>query len=442
MSILISLMLLVAAPEAGQLPTLRTVDGHFLDRAGDEVRLRGVNIISKNAATRYKSEHTEEDFARLREWGMNCVRLGILWDGVEPAPGEYDESYLDYVAMRVEQAARHGLYVFLDMHQDLYSVKYSDGAPAWATLDGGMPHVTGSVWSDSYLLSPAVQTAFDNFWANAPGPGGVGIQDRYAAMWAHVAKRFADTPSVIGYDLMNEPFPGSVVKQLPAAISKSRLATLLEERLGEGFEPASLSEQWYDPEGRSRITALFNDMEVYKAFTDAQDELNRHFEQESLMPMYRRVATAIRAVDSDGILFLETSYLCNAGVRSGIEPIVLNGVRDSQQAFAPHGYDIVVDTPDLAKSNPERLAYIFRRHAETAARLEMPILVGEWGAFGSAGPEVRAAVQQVIAQLDEYQCSDTYWDYGHYLLDADYRDLLRREPPAPPYTLPDTVVAP
>ena len=38
-----------------------------------------------------------------------------------------------------------------------------------------------------------------------PGPGGVGVRTRYAAMVGHVAGRFAHEPAVAGYDVMNEP---------------------------------------------------------------------------------------------------------------------------------------------------------------------------------------------------------------------------------------------
>ena len=55
----------------------------------------------------------------------------------------------------------------------------------------------------------AMWRAYDHFWANDPGPGGVGLQDRYAAAWRHVAARFRDAPGVQGFDLFNEPFPGS-----------------------------------------------------------------------------------------------------------------------------------------------------------------------------------------------------------------------------------------
>jgi len=44
----------------------------------------------------------------------------------------------------------------------------------------------------NYLVQPAVNRAFDNFWANAAGPGGVGIGDRYAAAWRQVGSRFGE----------------------------------------------------------------------------------------------------------------------------------------------------------------------------------------------------------------------------------------------------------
>lgn len=59
---------------------------------------------------------------------------------MEPQPGVYDDAYLGRVKEVVEQAEKYGIYVFLDMHQDLYSVKFIDGAPVWATLDEGLPH--------------------------------------------------------------------------------------------------------------------------------------------------------------------------------------------------------------------------------------------------------------------------------------------------------------
>ena len=361
-------------------PFLRVQGGRFIDAQGRQVLLHGMNVISKSKDTNYLSWHRREDFARLREWGMNCIRLGIIWDGIEPEPGKYDEVYLDSVEERVAWAAEHDLYVFLDMHQDLFSVLYSDSAPAWATLHEDRPHVKGAVWSDSYLMSPAVQVAFDNFWANAPASDGVGIQDHYAAAWQHVAARFANNPTVIGYDIMNEPFEGTSVMAAQAALLQSDFAARLASRLGDLVQsPEEIAGLWQQPDGRAVITSHLEDITLYRAFVDAQTEPSQLFEREHLQGMYQRVANAIRAVDPCHILLLETSYHCNAGVSSAIEPVVgLDGQRDRQQAYAPHAYDIVVDTPALAKANSQRVELIFARHGETARRLEMPMIIGEW----------------------------------------------------------------
>lgn len=61
----------------------------------------------------------------------------------------------------------------------------------------------------NYLEMPALQRAYDHFWENSPGPGGIGLQDRYAAAWRHVAQRFRGDRSVLGYELFNEPWPGT-----------------------------------------------------------------------------------------------------------------------------------------------------------------------------------------------------------------------------------------
>ena len=57
---------------------------------------------------------------------------------------------------------------------------------------------------------PALYRAFDHFWANDPGPGGVGLQDRYDAAWHHVAARFARAQHTVGYDRSTSPGPARI----------------------------------------------------------------------------------------------------------------------------------------------------------------------------------------------------------------------------------------
>jgi endoglycosylceramidase len=102
----------------------------------------------------------------------------------------------------------------LDFHQDLYNERFQgEGWPDWAVQDDGLPAQPQSGFPGNYLAMPALQRSFDHFWDNDPGPGGVGLQDRYAAAWRHVASRFHDNPSVLGYDLLNEPWPGTLWQQ-------------------------------------------------------------------------------------------------------------------------------------------------------------------------------------------------------------------------------------
>ena len=40
---------------------------------------------------------TDDDIKTLASYGSNIVRLGVIWEAVEKAPGVYDMEYLDEV---------------------------------------------------------------------------------------------------------------------------------------------------------------------------------------------------------------------------------------------------------------------------------------------------------------------------------------------------------
>jgi len=402
----------------------------FIDPQGRQVILHGINLVNKNTNKNYLGDETSEDFIAMKEWGFNCIRMGIIWDGLEPEPGIYDDKYLQGIDERISWAKENGLYVFLDMHQDLYSVKYSDGAPEWATITEDMPHIKdGAIWSDAYFASLAVQTALDNFWNNTPAPDGIGIQEHYARAWKYVAERYANETSVIGYDLMNEPFLGHEAQQiLPAMVTKGMeiLATIDGAQLQSAEE---LEEQLANDEGRFEILQRLCDTEIYSSIIDETFHIYSQFERTKLMSMYQRVANAIREVDKNHILFLETTMGSNMGVYSSIEPVLdKDGNRDPLQAYAPHGYDLVTDTKFVASPCSERIKLIFERHGETAKRLNMPMLVGEWGAYGLR-TETLPAAQEVVRLFEKLLCSDTYWDYSKNIFQTDHFKALNRPYP-------------
>ena len=400
---------------------VRVEGQRFVDPEDRQVLFSGINFISKNPEENYLPPLGKDTFEQFKRWGFNCIRLGIIWDGLEPEPGKYNEDYLKEIDKRIQWAAENDIYVFLDMHQDLYGAKYSDGAPDWATLDEGKPHYTGAVWSDSYLISPAVQTAFDNFWKNAPAPDGTGIQDHYAKLWKHIAERYAENTTVIGYDIMNEPFMGSSAQELLPLMLGAYALVYAEET---GQMPPSAEELeaiWADETSRIKALELIATEDKYSRVVDAVYELSAGFEKNHLQPMYQKVADAIRSVDRHHILFFNHNYFANTGVSTALEATTLSdGSRDPNVAYAAHGYDLVVDTKEVENPSYERVEFIFKRVAESGKRMNMPVLVGEWGAFHGKSPKMIETARHLVKLFENYSFGNTYWAFYSDIADYPY----------------------
>ena len=168
--------------------------GGFLTDADGRVFIsHGVNMVYKVAPYEPSASGFGEDDAEfLHEQGFNSVRLGVIYKAVEPSPGVYDDAYIDKIAQTAAMLAKHGIAPLVDFHQDMYNEKYQgEGWPDWAVIDDGALNQPQAGFPNNYLTNPALNRAFDNFWANTPGPGGVGIGDRYAQAWKHVAPRSA-----------------------------------------------------------------------------------------------------------------------------------------------------------------------------------------------------------------------------------------------------------
>jgi endoglycosylceramidase len=181
------------------------------DASGRVVIVHGINMVYKQppyypAAIGFG----DDDAAFLQRIGFDAVRVGVIWKAVEPAPGVFDDAYLKHIATTVRTLARHGILSLLDFHQDLWNELFQgEGAPDWAVQTGGLPNPKLG-FPDNYLANPALQHALDAFFDDAVGPGGPGLQSRFADAWAHVARYFRGNRSVLGYELLNEPFPGTV----------------------------------------------------------------------------------------------------------------------------------------------------------------------------------------------------------------------------------------
>lgn len=183
----------------------------YTDEQGRVFLTQGVNMVYKHPPyTAQAAGFNEDDAQWLAAQGFDSVRLGIIWKAVEPTPGNYDDAYLATIRETVQLLANYGIVTLLDAHQDMYHEKFQgEFAPDWAVLDDGYPSFLKVGFPTNQVVNVGLLRAYDNFLDNKPGPGNVGLQDRYAAMWQHVAGYFSDMPSVMGYDIINEPWPGS-----------------------------------------------------------------------------------------------------------------------------------------------------------------------------------------------------------------------------------------
>jgi len=150
---------------------------------------------------------TAEDCRRMRALGFDHLRLPINWSGVEPTRDVYDEAYLMRVDAAIQCAADAGLLVVVDLHQDAYSKEIGeDGAPLWAIVPPPDMLLEGPLTDLGQRRSSAqVTRALDSFFA-AGDPHG--LQAEFIAMLEHVARRWADHPAVIGFEIFNEPTVG------------------------------------------------------------------------------------------------------------------------------------------------------------------------------------------------------------------------------------------
>jgi endoglycosylceramidase len=197
---------------------------------------------------------TAADARTLAGLGFNLVRLGIIWEGLEPgraAVGINDPHYCaahragtpfprlargvdpyDPATVRgylrrtdriVSLLAGAGVRVIIDMHSDVYGSAFAnargqtpwngEGAPPWATCTGGARFRPTPGWGDAYDLRP-VQIAIHHFFANDVRGD---LQGQYARVWRAVAAHYRGNRNVVGYEVYNEP-NDYLVKQLDAEL--------------------------------------------------------------------------------------------------------------------------------------------------------------------------------------------------------------------------------
>ncbi|MHC4480959.1 MAG: glycoside hydrolase family 5 protein [Planctomycetota bacterium] len=123
----------------------------------------------------YEYSMREQDVAFLAECGTNCVRVPFnyrIFEG-DLAPGEYCPAGFEYFDRLLSWCKKHRLYVILDLHaaQGWQSPGWHCDNPADICLLYGDRH----------------------------------YRDRVGNLWAAIAARYTDEPTIAGYEIINEP---------------------------------------------------------------------------------------------------------------------------------------------------------------------------------------------------------------------------------------------
>ena len=356
--------------EAAALPIIKAQNQKFVDAAGRQVVLRGVNAGGRSKLPPFLPFEPVPDFSTaldryvdaIAALGFNVVRLLVIYEAAEPVRGRYDEKYLAQYDRMVQAFAARGIYVIVDSHQDLFSRRFcGDGFPDWVVEEKyrDLPQRSScKIWNLHYFTSP-VLNSFDRLWSNSDG-----IQDSVAAFFKMLAERYQDEPAVLGFEPINEPMPG-----------------------GRGYLD-------------------------YSGF---------HAE---LYAFYEKVGDAVHSVAPRYIIFADICALENTGT---INPD-RERPRVDNLALAPHYYDLGTFGVSLAPGGDQWLMDKgISRHRRLASSWQVPVLLTEYG-ITPLSKDAPAYINKLFAVFDEHALSGTFWEASMSATIVNYENTSLFEP--------------
>lgn len=305
-----------------------------------------------------------DDAQFVADEGFNLIQVRFTYQGLEPEPGRYDAAYMDRVVALVEELTSRGVRVMIQANQGGWGPAVNGhGMPPWATYTGGRPNPEVP-FGFNYILNPALNKAFDNFWANRTSARGDGLQDGFAKAVAELGRRLADDPLFLGVDILNEPWLGSV---WPACF----------------------------PVGRVNAAGC------------------RWFDRTRLKPFYERFIATVRPAMPRQVILYEPTPTFDLGIPTGLEDV---GGADDRIGFTFHAYCALDGGGANLKPLPfERLKtrfctkeeeHILDHATEHAQAQDVPMLSSEFGATPLAATTERL--------MDLHERRIVPWTYAAY----------------------------
>ncbi len=164
-----------ADPDRSRLPEVR-LDGNYFSRNGHRFIPVGANWVPAVKAMQWPTDWDpkaiEADFARMHALGFNAIRLDFVWAWIEPRPGDYNPDAFRAIDFLISLAHRYQIY----LHPEL--------------LIGG--EVGEAFWDVPYRQGRHPHS----------DPDMLRIQTDHVA---ELARRYANEPAILGWDLTDEP---------------------------------------------------------------------------------------------------------------------------------------------------------------------------------------------------------------------------------------------
>lgn len=158
---------------------LHTSGIHIVDATNQIIYLKGVglgNQVWDNDGIP-KFHHSEIDFGRIKNMGMNAVRFYMNYKTFEndTFPYEDKDNGWKWLDKNIEWAKKNNIYLILNLH---------------IAHGGFQSHGDGdAIWNDDF------------------------VQNRIISFWKKIAKRYQNEPQIAGYALLNEPVPTKSIIQ-------------------------------------------------------------------------------------------------------------------------------------------------------------------------------------------------------------------------------------
>ncbi|KAF5401387.1 Glycoside hydrolase subgroup catalytic core [Paragonimus heterotremus] len=207
--------------------------GNFVDSQGMVLLMHGFNAVQKGPPWYPEQMLNRTQLKMFQSWGINVVRLGVMWTGVMPRKNKVDSNYMKKLELIVDACAEFGIYVLLDMHQDVLSSRFGtyDGLPLWFVEEICEPHSTFTYpwpyseppknWFENYLTYACADCA-ERLYQNTSG-----AWHHWSNFWEAVVRHFRHKPNVLGYEMINEPPPSNFYKNplhaLPGYVGRIQL---------------------------------------------------------------------------------------------------------------------------------------------------------------------------------------------------------------------------